>query len=312
MKLFLFTFLSTILICVSCKTDHSPKVDKNESDTPISKNTEIVIKKPELATADTVIVNSMEELVQNAKSNRVLALRNIDYKLDKNSVYYISKDKTRIIDKKVEETRSVGGQVYISGLQNFQIIGQEDTEMITDNEMAIPLYIVKSDYVQIKNIKFRHSDNVKSKLKIPLSYISRSNNLVISNCKFEGKGTYGINLNSVTDLSFVGGEISKCTKGIANITDSRYISFESCELQNNKCGYSAINVSGSNSSVTFNNVTMAYNIGLNDKDSKSKFFNVGKNSVYLTGCTLKGNKNFSSVGLTIGQMRKCELSGMNI
>jgi len=285
---------------VACKNDPSGKVSPNAPKT-VKRNSSKV---------DTVSVSSLEELVSNAKSNTVMYLNKGKYELETNLVYYMTKDEQRIIDKNVEETRSIGGQLFFSGLENFQLIGKKGSKVVSKNPAAVALYVVKG-----KNLKFSNLTITKEvEGKVDLSYISNCQNVELDRCNFDGGGTYGLYLSIVEDVKVKSCKISNCTGGALKIHKVKGVTFINSTFSNNNLKLPIVSFYESGSNVEFKNVV----IRDNKKDPKSTFtgsdriFATVNNTILLHNCTIQNNAGYKNLGLGMGSINKSQIEGVAI
>jgi len=258
---------------------------------------------------DTVSVSTVEEIVENAKSNSVLVLQKGTYTLEKDLVYYMAKDERKIIDKKVVETRSIGGQLFFSGLTNFQINGKNGVEIVSKNPEAVPFFVIRGKNMKFSNLTIKK--NIEG--KADLCYITNSQEIEIDRFNIGGGGTYGMYISNVDNLMVSNSKISKSKTGIIRINQSRGIQFINSTFTNNVCTVPLINLYSSGSSVSFNNVTIIDN----KKDPKSSFqnsdrlFAVNGNSIRLENCTIQNNKGYTSLGINQNFISRSQIEGVN-
>lgn len=259
---------------------------------------------------DTVSVSNLEELVANAKDNTVMYLNKGKYELETNLVYYMTKDERKIIDKNKVQTKSIGGQLYFAGLENFQLIGKNGSKVVSKNPAAVVLYVVKS-----KNLKFSNLTITKEvEGKIDLSYISNCKNVEIEKCKFDGGGTYGMYLSYVEDIRVNSCNINNCTSGAMKIHIAKGVKILNSSLSNNILKLPIISFYDSGSDVIFKNVV----IRDNQKDTKStvknsdKIFASMNNMITLENCVIQNNRGFTQLGLSMESLKKSQIEGVSI
>jgi len=131
------------------ENDVQEKLTVNESNVP-SQTT-----KPSNEKRDTVTVSSVEQIVENARSNRVMYLEKGKYELEPDLVYYMTKDEQKIIDKRKVETRSIGGQLFFMGLDDFQIIGKNGAQIVSKNPKAVAFFVVQGKNWKISNLTIK-------------------------------------------------------------------------------------------------------------------------------------------------------------
>ena len=104
--------------------------------------------------------------------------------------------KRKIIDKKVVDTRSIGGQLFFSGLDNFQIIGKKGAKVVSKNPKAVPFFVIQGKNWKISNLTIKKDVEGQA----DLIYFSNCQNVELEKCKLIGKGTYGLYVNSVENM----------------------------------------------------------------------------------------------------------------
>ncbi|MEM9546845.1 MAG: right-handed parallel beta-helix repeat-containing protein [Bacteroidota bacterium] len=325
-----------VLAFVACKNDSAVKVEPKAVETPtneVATRTERKVENPiqreavqeekETVTStirssntsgdgkvDTVTVSSVEDLVKNARSNRVIYLEKGKYKLQTELVYYMTKDEQKIIDKRVVDTRSIGGQLFFMGLDNVQIIGKEGAEVISNNPKAVAFFVVRSKNWKISNLTIKKEINGTAEL----SYISNSQNIEFDGCTFDGGGSYGMYINNVDNLKVNNSTISKCFNGALRIRRSTGINFMNSLITGNECKVPIVNVYESGSTVVFNNVKIINN----KKDQSSTFqdsdriFAAGDNTIRLENCTVQNNVGYRNLGLGMASLSKSRVDGVTI
>ena len=316
-----FKFL--ILLCVllvACKNE--AKNTDQTNDTNLSPKEEVTVKeearaiveKPETVIEnkdtkiDTVTVSNLVDFVENAKSNTVLILEKGTYNLDKDLVYSMTKEGRKIIDKKVVETRSIGGQLHFSGLNNIQIIGKKGAVIVSKNPKAVALFLFRCNNVKVSNLTIKK--NIVG--LVDLCYLSYCNNVEIDKCKFDGGGTYGIYTNNVNNVTVSNSLITKCTSGAIKINQSVDLKYVNTTITNNITTVSLVNFYGTGSTVTFHGV----NIIDNKRNEKSTFqgsekiIALGVNSFKLNNCVIRDNKGFTHLGAGQYILNRSEVDGV--
>lgn len=286
------------------KTKELEKPEKVNSPTPAKTvdNTNAQIK--------TVTVSTVEEIVQNAKSNTIMYLEKGTYELEEDLVYFMTKDERTIIDKKVVETRSIGGQLFFSGLDNFQLIGKKGAKIVSKNPKAVPFFVIQGKNWKISNLTIKKDVEGLA----DLAYISNCQNVEIEKCKFEGKGTYGMYVNNVENMKVKSCKISNCSTGAVRINNTRGLTFMNSIFSNNICKVPLVNFYTDKSDVTFSNVT----ISDNKKDPSSTFensdriFAVGPNTIRLENCIIQNNTGYKYLGVSQGSIGKSRIDGVSI
>ena len=259
---------------------------------------------------DTVAVNSLEALVENAKENTTVILKKGKYQLEEYMVYYMTKDERKIIDKRSVETQSIGGQLFFSGLKNFNLIAENGTEVVSKNPKAVPFFVVQGKNLTFSNFRIRKNEQGSA----DLCYVSNSQNVVIDQFVMDGGGTYGMNINNLDHLEIKNCKISNCSTGILKINNSRGVHVMNSDFSNNKGQVPGINVYGNGSVVDFKNVT----IRSNTRNPNSKFqnsdrlFAVGYNMVKLENCVIENNQGYQYLGLNSAQLSKSTVDGLII
>lgn len=303
--LILFVFFA------ACKNDApAPKPVAIDSTAP--SNQIIPAAKPAPPTVvelDTVSISSIEELVENAKSNSVLILEKGTYTLKEDMVYSMTKEERKIIDKNVVETRSVGGQLFIKGLTNFQILGNKGVKIISNNPIAVPFFIIQG-----KNLKFSNLTITKEvEGKADLCYISNSREIEIDQFNLDGGGKYGMYLNNVNNMKVNNTKISKFTSGVLRINESKGIQFINSTFTDNVCTVPLVNLYGNGSVVSFNNVTLSDNIRNPNfsYENSDRLFAVNGNVIRLDNCTIRNNKGYTNLGVNQNSISRSQIEGVN-
>ncbi len=259
---------------------------------------------------DTITVSSVEDIVSNAKSNTVMYLKKGKYELEEDLVYFMTKDERRIIDKKIEDTRSIGGQLFFSGLENFQIIGKKGAQVISKNPKAVAFFVLQAKNWKISNLTIMKEKGGTAEV----SYFSNCRNVEIEKCNFAGGGTYGMYLNNVRGMKVKSSKISKCTTGVMRINDSKDISFVNSTFSNNICKVPLVNFYTTGSSLTLNNVSIIDN----KKDPNSSFensdrlFAVGNNMIRLDNCVIQNNVGYKYLGLLPSSVNRSQIDGVSM
>ena len=256
----------------------------------------------------TVTVSTVEEIVEHAESNTIMYLEKGRYELESDLVYYITENERKIIDKKVEETKSIGGQLYFSGLKNFQLIGKNGVEIISKNPKAVAFFMIRSNNVKISNITVKKEVNGIA----DLCYISNGQNIEVDRCNFDGGGSYGIYINKMISLKLNNCRISNCTTGAMRLNESRSIKFLNSTFTENTFKLPIVNCYGSGSDVAFENVT----ISGNKKDPSSTFQDsdrimaLGNNTLTLHNCVIQDNPGYTTLGMSLEFIKDSQIDGV--
>lgn len=313
---FIKYILITCIFFVACKNEtaapHNEEIKSSVPtkavNTPDQKQEEVIPPKP--TTIDTVTVKTLDDLIANAKSNTVLFLEKGTYRLKEDMVYMMSKNERRIIDKNKEDTRSIGGQLHISGLDNFQLIGKKGVVIESENIKAVPLFILGCNESKFSNLTITK----KVKGTADLCYVSNSRDIIIEKCDFSGGGAYGIYANKVDNMNVNNCQIKKSTSGAIKINESKGVNFTNSTFSNNTCTLPMVLIYGSGSTLVLNNV----NIVDNNRNPEASFqgseylFSVGQNSVKLNNCVVRNNTGFISLGLNQNSLSKTLIEGLKM
>lgn len=306
-----------ILLCVlfvACKNESSivnqtksiPEAPSEDVKT-IESETE-PIAETKVTKIDTVTVSNLVDLVDNAKSNTVLILEKGTYNLKKDLVYMMSKDERVIIDKRVVETRSIGGQLHFSGLENFQIKGKKGAVIVSDHPKAVTFFLFKCNNVKVSNLTIKK--NIVG--SADLLYISTSQNIEIDKCNLDGGGTYGVYTNNVDNVTVSNCQITKCTAGAIKINDSRGLKYVNTTITNNFTTVPLVVFYGSGSNATFYEVKIINN----KRNAKAAFagseklFALGVNMIRLDNCVIRDNEGFTNLGLGQNTLNRTEIDGV--
>lgn len=259
---------------------------------------------------DTVSVSNVEDLVKNAKSNTVMYLEKGTYNLESDLVYYMTKEERKIIDKKVVETQSIGGQMYFSGLENFQLIGKNGVAIVSKNPAAVAFFVIQGRNLKFSNLTIRKDVEGVAEL----SYISKCQDVELDRCNFNGGGTYGIYINYVTNIKIKNSKISNCTNGGVKINESKGVEFVNSTLIDNVCMVPIFHFYGVGSQVVLNNVKI-----VNNKRNPSTTFmgserllGVGTNSLKLENCVIHSNEGYKYLGINSGNIVKSQIEGLSM
>jgi hypothetical protein len=307
-------YLCFLFIACENKTatiDQTPKGNEAlaNKEQEIIKEPDLIIEPKEIK-IDTVTISTLEDLVDNAKSNSVLILEKGTYGLKENLVYLMTKDERTIIDKNVVETRSIGGQLHFSGLENFQIIGKKGAVIKSENPKAVAFFILGCSNFKASNLTIRNN----AKGTVDLCYISNSQNVEVDKCKFDGGGAYGIYTNNVNIVTISNSLITKCTVGAVKFNDSKNVTYTNTTITNNIAKVPLVNFYGNKNTVTFNNVKIVNN----KRDVKSAFegsdriFALGVNSLQLNHCVIRDNEGFTFLGVGQNSLNKTEINGVTL
>jgi hypothetical protein len=306
-----------ILLCVlfvACKNETNVTNQKTSTpETPIEE-VKPIVETPKFTMVtkevkmDTVTVSNMVDLVDNAKSNTVLILEKGTYSLDKDLVYKMTEEERIIIDKKIVETRSIGGQMHFSGLSNFQIQGKKGAVIVSENPEAVPFFVLLCNNVKVSNLTIRK--NIEG--VTDLCYVSTSNEIEIDNCKFNGGGSYGIYTSNVENVTVSNCLITNCTSGAIKIHDSRGLKYINTTITNNSTTVPLISFYGAGNTVTLYGV----NIINNKRNVKSAFtgseniIGLGTNSLRLENCVIRDNEGFTNLGAGQNSLYRTEIAGV--
>ncbi len=307
-----FLFI-TSLVFISCKSDVKPDIKpdvKPETTTTVKENTSSLNNggsvlnaddKPKSSIAITeakiIDVASIAEIVSKADHNTTLRLKKGKYELPDNLVYYISKEKKEIIDKNTVDTRSVGGQIFISGMTNFSIIGN-NSEVNSNNPIAVPLFILKGNKGEIKNLSVGHKISSKKLSNVPSLYVSNSSNMNFSNCILGNSSKTGIKINDSKFITFTNCNISKTHSQIMEIYKGESIQFVNSVYENNDCAFPCFNFLGTENIIEFNNVSVINNIfNGNNSNNYDQIITGPTQDIKFIKSKFKGNKNFSDIGI---------------
>ncbi|MFT4534790.1 MAG: hypothetical protein ACJA1A_001608 [Saprospiraceae bacterium] len=307
--------IASSLVSVSCKSDTKPEAKtKIIESQPITKKEDSVIavvakSNATVSVTETKIVDisSIEEIVSKADHNTTLRLKKGKYELPDNLVYFVTADKKEIINKNVTETRSVGGQVFISGMTNFSIIGN-DSEIFSNNPQAVPLFILSANHGEFTNLTLGHKASGEIQSPVPSLYISNSNNVKFSHCKLGNHSKAGIKINNSKLLTFTNCNISKAHSQIMEIYQGQSIQFINSTYKNNECTFGCFNFLGTDNSLDFKNVNVINNRSIGKKSNNYRQLVTGPaNNIEFKNSKFNGNQNFDHVGIDEANLIDCEV-----
>ncbi|MDF1696525.1 MAG: right-handed parallel beta-helix repeat-containing protein [Saprospiraceae bacterium] len=309
-----------LLMCIgltSCKTESATpnsmgsSIEELNSQNPQSNSTnEAEAVTPFTGTPDTVVVSTLEGLVENAKSNTVILLEKGTYSLEENLVYLMTKDERKIIDKNVTQTRSLGGQLFFSGLSNFHIIAKDGVNILSYNPIAPALYLIKGTNVSFSNFTIRKA----KKGNADVVAISTSKDIQMDKINIKGGGSYGMNIFDATNLTITNSEITKCTKGGLTISNSKEVKIINSSISDNTCLVPVVNLYGNDNIVFMQGVTIKNNTRDVEKafQQSDRIFAVGANSLLLEGCTIENNPGFTILGAGKTNLVNTEFKGLKM
>lgn len=260
--------------------------------------------------ARTVTVSSVEEIVENAQSNTIMYLEKGTYELEADMVYFMTKDERRIIDKRVEETRSIGGQLHFNGLDNFQIIGKNGVKIVSKNPQAIPFFMVNGKNLKVSNLTIKKDISSGA----DLSYFSGCQNIEVERCKFDGGGGYGFYINGVEGMKVNNCQVTKCTSGAVRLNNTKGLTFMNTTFSDNFCKVPVVNFYSSGSSATFDNVTITDNKKNTETNfqNSDRIFAVGNNSISLENCVIANNEGYITLGVSPQNIKNSQIEGVAI
>ena len=318
MKSLLYILISTSLLIISCKSDtqavsnNKPtesKATRNNADGPIFKLIDKEELKPsiEVKSADTIEVGSIEDIVSYANHNIAIKLKKGNYTLSDQFVYYISKDKKKIIDKRAEETRSIGGQIYISGMINFSIIGN-GSEILSNNPKAVPLFIVKAEQGIVKDVILGHNIPKNTNSNVPSLYVAQSKNVRFYNCNLGNNSQVGLKILNSKLLTFTNCTINNAKEKVLEFIQARSIQVINSSFINNTCTRGCLDFLGNENSAEFKYVDVINNefIGSNSNGLKQIISGPNEN-IRFRKSKFQGNKNFDKIGIVDFNLTECEV-----
>ena len=258
----------------------------------------------------TVTVSTVEELVANAKSNTTMYLEKGNYVLEADKVYYMTKDEQRIIDKRLEESQNAGGQLYINGLDNFQIIGKSGAQIVSKNPNAVVLFMVLGKNLKVSNLSIKNDTDSK----FDLGYFSNNQNVELDRCKFVGGGAYGIYVSNTEVMKVNNSLINGCTKGAVRVLNSRGVTFMNTTISNNNPSIPLVNFYATGSFVTFKNVSIIDNKRnpASTFQNSERLFAVGNNTMILEDCVIQNNAGYKTLGVGPNNVKRCQIQGVSV
>ncbi|MFT6334905.1 MAG: hypothetical protein ACI86M_001945 [Saprospiraceae bacterium] len=312
---FYFLLTAFIIIIISCKSDiksdakpiKREKSSTESDDGPDFKMADKPISSIKVTEADTIDINSIAEIVSKANHNTALRLKKGKYELPENLVYYISKDKKEIVDKNVVDTRSVGGQVFITGMTNFSIIGN-GSEILSKNPKAIPLFILNIYQCEFKNLTLGHKLSSKAPSIVPSLYVSRSSTVNFSNCMLGNNSKSGLKINDSKFITFADCSISKSHSQIMEIYQGKSLQFVNSIFNNNECAFGCFSFLGTENSIEFKNVIVNNNRYIGEKSNNFNQLITGPfQNIKFNKSKFQNNTNFSQIGIDDINLADCEV-----
>ena len=307
MKAFIYVIISACLIFSSCKSDVKPVSDTTPaSETPTKNNRDdgpvfTMVDKSKsnipVVKADTIDVSSIEEIVSKANHNTALRLKKGKYKLANQLVYYITKDKKEIIDKNKVSTRSIGGQIYISGMTNFSIIGN-GSEIQTENQKATPLYIYNAEQGILKDLVIGKKNSNQATSKAPCIFISGSNKVTIDHCSLGNNSRLGLKINDSKFLTFTDCKFSGAKEKIIEVIKGKSIEFINSTFDSNSCVRGCFDFLGNENSVEFKNSVIKNNKSIAKSSTSQKQLITGPSqNVFFRNSKFLNNNGFDAIGV---------------
>lgn len=318
MKSILYFLLSTSIIITSCKSDNQAVVNNKRTESkatnnngaePIFTMVEKEKTKPsiEILVADTIEVNSIEDMVANANHNTAIKLKKGSYKLSDQFVYYISEDKKEIIDKRKVETRSIGGQIYVSEMTNFSIFGN-GSEILSNNPKAVPLYILKAEQGEVKNLTLGHNIPKNKASSVPSLYVARSYKVNFYNCNLGNNSQAGLKILNSKFLTFTNCNINNAQEKVLEFIQAKSIQYINSSFKDNTCTRGCFDFLGNENSIEFKYVDVKSNKFIGEKSNGPKQMITGQNeNIRFRNSKFQGNKNFDQIGIDDFNLTECEV-----
>ncbi len=316
MKSIIYFLIAVSFTITSCKTDVKPVEENKSNKTQVTKNSKdgptfTMVDKSKssvkIITADTIDVNSIEEIVTNANHNTAIRLKKGKYTLDAHLVYYISNEKKEVINKKEVDTRSIGGQIFVSGMTNFSIIGNS-SEILSNNPKAVPLFILKAEQGVIKNLTLGHNLPKNSVSNSMSLYVAKSNKVSFNNCYLGSKSKIGLKLSNSKYLTFTDCHITNTQEKIIEVIQGQSIQFVNSSFYNNNCTRGCIDFLGNENSVEFKNAIVKNNTFVGEKVADIKQIITGPSqNIRFRNSKFQNNKNFAQIGIDDFNLTDCEV-----
>lgn len=308
----LFAALFIIISCESeIKSDDNPTKKETSSAQNISGPVFNMVEKSNssvsVTNADTIDINSIADLVSKANHNTALRLKKGKYELHENLVYYISNEKKEVINKNETENRSVGGQVYISGMTNLSIIGN-GSEIFSKNPKAVPLYILNASQSEVRDLSLGHKISSKLRSVVPSLYVSKSNKINFSNCKLGNNSKSGLKIQNSKFITFTDCNISKAHSQVMEVIQGKSIQFVNSTIQNNECDRGCFNLLGIENSIEFKNLDVRDNRSVGETTNKvNRLINGLSENIRFRNCKFYGNNNFDQLGIDDSKLTDCKV-----
>ena len=230
-----------------------------------------------------IYVRTAAEFIKAIRSNVTIIL--------KSGVYNLSKIQ-RINTRYVRWVGDEGGgyKPIINSVENLTILGESEARIHIDWPYAVVLTFHRCKNVSIQNLKIGH-DVERGECLGSVLYFEDSDKVEVKNSVLFGSGTFGLELERITNMTVVDTTIKDCTYGIALITDSSEIRFERDVLRDNR-QFDLINIRKS-SNITFTHCNIEKNQTTSGRLSllKLSLFEIDEhsNNIILTDSRITNN-----------------------
>jgi len=277
--------ISVIIVFHSCGPHGNSKKIESVIKTESKSNFEScddLIEKPKVFT-DTIFAESGKEISSQIQNNRVIILRNKNYKLD--------------------------STLLIDNIENLKIVGTGTTELITQQNSTV-LNLQNSRKVSLENLIFKHSKEQQHIGKQGILRIEHSSNITVLKCRILGDDTFGLSTNDVCTMKFENSEIRKCKAVIFELSNSRKIDFKNSKFRDSELAISVLGgFTNSTKEVKFTNCKFINN---QPKIRGNPVFNFDNNyerfeeKIIFQNCTFKNNQGYKWYGKKI-KLKNCNI-----
>lgn len=181
-----------------------------------------------------------------------------------------------------------GEEITLRDLESLIVCGAETTILCKPRYGWVFSFLYSRDIV-IRNITLGHvSDGYCSG---GVLFFSECRDVSINDCELFGSGTYGFELTSVENASFLNLDIHSCSYGLGNITRSKGIKFNNC-LFHESGQFDFLTIDDLLDDIIF------YDCVFSDNNSESGQFicfhslrSTNNKKVRFINCTFRGNKS---------------------
>lgn len=231
---------------------------------------------------DTVVVNNAEDFLNSVKSNRVIVLEE--------GIYNITIDRMESIDNKhveIQDNPTTMNGLKIKDVQNFDLIGKDNVEIVTDNQSDHVLIIKNCENLYISNITMGHTD--RGDCEGAVIDISNCKSVKFSKLDLYGSGMIGLWCTNVQTFEIDNCIIRECTEQLLRLHNCSDVNIKN-SIFKETYGYQLIGIEDSTKNVVFDNCEIMNNSFYSSKSSIFYFYNHGEN-LTLKNCYIHDNKS---------------------